>query len=198
MRSYRPATSFRFAIFSPSYHTITNPSYYQSCPTRRQTPNTRPSERFVHQSQHTMTPHTFHNEATNCEIAIGWTPAIATYCAVVIKNTSGIPRTHEGVQLQPVLRATEGLPGQLRRLGAGADALRLRARAVRDGGLLRQDARPSHRARRDRRGEPTIADAVLDRIVHNAYRIELKGESQRKRNKPPPLDGGGDGNRAPA
>ena len=47
-------------------------------------------------------------------------------------------------------------------------------------------------------GEPTIADAVLDRIVHNAYRIELKGESQRKRNKPPPLDGGGSGNRAPA
>ena len=47
-------------------------------------------------------------------------------------------------------------------------------------------------------GEPTIADAVLDRIVHNAYRIELEGESQRKRNKPPPLDGGGDGNRAPA
>ena len=46
--------------------------------------------------------------------------------------------------------------------------------------------------------EPTIADAVLDRIVHNAYRIELKGESQRKRNKPPPLDGGGNGNRAPA
>ena len=29
---------------------------------------------------------------------------------------------------------------------------------------------------------------VLDRIVHNAYRIELTGESLRKRNKPPPLD----------
>ena len=57
----------------------------------------------------------------------------------------------EGVQLQPVLRAPEGAPGQLRRLGA--DALRLRARAVRDGGLLRQDAGPSHRARRDRRGD---------------------------------------------
>ena len=41
-------------------------------------------------------------------------------------------------------------------------------------------------------GEATIADAVLDRIVHNAYRIDLKGESQRKRNKPPPLDGGND------
>ena len=40
--------------------------------------------------------------------------------------------------------------------------------------------------------EPTIADAVLDRIVHNAYRIDLKGESQRKRNRPPPLDGGND------
>ena len=41
-------------------------------------------------------------------------------------------------------------------------------------------------------GEPTIADAVLDRIVHNAYRIDLTGESQRKRNRPPPLDGGND------
>ena len=30
-------------------------------------------------------------------------------------------------------------------------------------------------------GNPTIADAVLDRIVHNAYRIELSGESMRKR-----------------
>ena len=41
-------------------------------------------------------------------------------------------------------------------------------------------------------GEPTFADAVLDRIVHNAYRIDLEGESQRKRNKPPPLGGNGD------
>lgn len=29
-------------------------------------------------------------------------------------------------------------------------------------------------------GDPTIADAILDRIVHNAYRIELSGESLRK------------------
>ncbi len=29
-------------------------------------------------------------------------------------------------------------------------------------------------------GNPTIADAVLDRLVHNAYRIELYGESMRK------------------
>ena len=30
-------------------------------------------------------------------------------------------------------------------------------------------------------GEPTLADAILDRLVHNAYRINLKGESLRKR-----------------
>ena len=29
-------------------------------------------------------------------------------------------------------------------------------------------------------GEPTIADAILDRLVHNAYRLDLKGESMRK------------------
>ena len=29
-------------------------------------------------------------------------------------------------------------------------------------------------------GEPTIADAILDRLVHSAHRIELKGESMRK------------------
>jgi DNA replication protein DnaC len=28
---------------------------------------------------------------------------------------------------------------------------------------------------------PTLADAILDRLVHNAYRIELSGESLRKR-----------------
>lgn len=29
-------------------------------------------------------------------------------------------------------------------------------------------------------GEPMLADAILDRLVHNAYRINLKGESMRK------------------
>lgn len=29
-------------------------------------------------------------------------------------------------------------------------------------------------------GEPTIADAILDRIVHSSHRIQLKGESMRK------------------
>ncbi|HEX7342158.1 MAG TPA: ATP-binding protein, partial [Rhodanobacteraceae bacterium] len=29
-------------------------------------------------------------------------------------------------------------------------------------------------------GDPTIADAILDRIVHSAHRINLQGESMRK------------------
>jgi len=29
-------------------------------------------------------------------------------------------------------------------------------------------------------GDPTSADSILDRLVHNAYRLELKGESMRK------------------
>lgn len=32
----------------------------------------------------------------------------------------------------------------------------------------------------DNLGDPTLADAILDRVVHNAYRVELKGESLRK------------------
>lgn len=30
-------------------------------------------------------------------------------------------------------------------------------------------------------GDPTIADAICDRLLHNAYRIELTGESMRKK-----------------
>ena len=29
-------------------------------------------------------------------------------------------------------------------------------------------------------GEPTFADAILDRIVHNAHRLALDGETLRK------------------
>ena len=32
----------------------------------------------------------------------------------------------------------------------------------------------------DALGEPTIADAILDRLVHNAHRIELRGDSLRR------------------
>lgn len=30
-------------------------------------------------------------------------------------------------------------------------------------------------------GDPTVADSILDRLVHNAHRIEMQGESMRKR-----------------
>lgn len=30
-------------------------------------------------------------------------------------------------------------------------------------------------------GDPTLADAILDRLVHGAYKFKLKGESLRKR-----------------
>jgi DNA replication protein DnaC len=30
-------------------------------------------------------------------------------------------------------------------------------------------------------GDPTLADAILDRIAHNAYKITLQGESMRKK-----------------
>ena len=33
-------------------------------------------------------------------------------------------------------------------------------------------------------GDPTLADAILDRLVHNAHRIALKGKSKRKREYP--------------
>ena len=32
-------------------------------------------------------------------------------------------------------------------------------------------------------GDPTYADAILDRLVHNAYRIELRGDSMRRYSK---------------
>ena len=32
--------------------------------------------------------------------------------------------------------------------------------------------------------DPTIGDAILDRLVHNAYRLALQGESRRKTDSP--------------
>ncbi|RVH86169.1 AAA family ATPase [Sinorhizobium medicae] len=41
--------------------------------------------------------------------------------------------------------------------------------------------------------DPTVADAILDRIVHNAHRITLQGDSMRKQKAPPLLTGGENG-----
>ncbi|MBB5331891.1 ATP-binding protein, partial [Chryseobacterium koreense] len=32
-------------------------------------------------------------------------------------------------------------------------------------------------------GEKTIADAILDRLVHQSHRLELQGESMRKKKR---------------
>jgi DNA replication protein DnaC len=42
-------------------------------------------------------------------------------------------------------------------------------------------------------GDPTIADSILDRLVHNAYRIEMSGESIRKKKKDTALESSGGG-----
>jgi DNA replication protein DnaC len=38
-------------------------------------------------------------------------------------------------------------------------------------------------------GDPTLGDAILDRVVHRAHRIELKGPSLRKRQAVAAADG---------
>jgi DNA replication protein DnaC len=40
-------------------------------------------------------------------------------------------------------------------------------------------------------GDPSVADSILDRLVHNAYRLELNGESMRKKRGRKPEDGEG-------
>jgi DNA replication protein DnaC len=36
-------------------------------------------------------------------------------------------------------------------------------------------------------GDPTLADAILDRIIHNAHRLQLRGDSLRKQPTPKAL-----------
>ena len=48
-------------------------------------------------------------------------------------------------------------------------------------------------------GDPTVADSILDRLVHNAYRIELSGESiRKKKGRGPSEDRSGGGASTPA
>jgi DNA replication protein DnaC len=37
-------------------------------------------------------------------------------------------------------------------------------------------------------GNPTLADAILDRLLHNAYKMTLRGDSMRKRHAPVKTD----------
>ena len=36
-------------------------------------------------------------------------------------------------------------------------------------------------------GDPTLADAILDRLIHNAYRLTIDGESMRKKQRLTPI-----------
>lgn len=50
-------------------------------------------------------------------------------------------------------------------------------------------ARARARPRAARPAAPTVADAILDRLVHNAHKLVMKGESMRKvANRPQQID----------
>ena len=40
----------------------------------------------------------------------------------------------------------------------------------------------------DLTGNPTLADAILDRLVHNAHRIQLRGDSLRRKRTAKPVE----------
>lgn len=61
----------------------------------------------------------------------------------------------------------------------GASLLEIIDRQSANGGLLITSQIPTEQWY-DLFNNPTIADAVLDRIVHRANKLELKGESMRK------------------
>ena len=62
----------------------------------------------------------------------------------------------------------------------GATCSRLSTTATRRGSLLVTSQIPVKRWH-ELMGDPTIGDAILDRVVHRAHRLELKGPSLRKR-----------------
>lgn len=64
----------------------------------------------------------------------------------------------------------------------GASILEIIDRQSVNGGLLITSQIPPEQWY-DLFNNPTIADAVLDRIIHRAHRVELKGESMRKKLK---------------
>ena len=92
--------------------------------------------------------------------------------------------TQMNVQLDNVLSDIMGKTGQLivRAIVAGerdgAVLARFRdGRCKADAATIAASLRGNWRDEHDR----TLADAILDRLVHNAYKINLRGESMRKR-----------------
>ena len=85
------------------------------------------------------------------------------------------PRLFEELRLA---HADGGFP-RLMRSVANTDLLLLDDRHGRHATLITSQLPVEHW--HDLIGDPTLADAILERLVHNAYRITLKGESMRKR-----------------
>ena len=94
------------------------------------------------------------------------------------------PRPRQGITPPPHAATRQGLATAARRLGTAGLLHREPPRPARDRRATPRPGLPADR-QSDPRGsnwprviaEATIADAILDRIVHNAYRIEITGES---------------------
>ncbi len=54
-----------------------------------------------------------------------------------------------------------------------------------DGSTVNDEFVPPAWRRHEAIGDPTLADAICDRLMHNAYKFELRGESIRKPKKAP-------------
>ena len=65
--------------------------------------------------------------------------------------------------------------------GIGAQVLRNECPGVTG---IRAQVSPERVPRCVRNTHPTIADAVLDRLVHNAHKLTMKGPSRRKEKAP--------------
>src|SRR5262249_41297230 len=112
----------------------------------------------------------------------------------LLQNAPSLYRTRSGARRWPLCQSL-AVPrprrsAHPRRLGTGDLQCRSTPRSARDRREDRYDARSiiiTSQARVDPcyaiAGDPTLADAILDRVIHNAYRIELPGESLRKAKK---------------
>ena len=53
-------------------------------------------------------------------------------------------------------------------------------KALPDFAMVHQQLQKPHARWHEQIGDPTVADGILDRLVHNAHRIEMRGDSMRK------------------
>jgi hypothetical protein len=79
-------------------------------------------------------------------------------------------KAHENGERYALMRAENA---------AAPVGLQERSRAYQARSLILTSQLPAARWH-DQIGDPTVADGILDRLVHNAYRIEMRGDSMRK------------------